>query len=153
MGDEGRSSLLSRASLTGEGFDDLPVLGELFCQGCPVGELELCKIKTGSYRAAYQCIFAVFGGYGGKPAACLYYELKMFSFFDVGPHFMDGKGAGMSNLINKKGISEIEVPEFVGGNAMEGGKLSAGQQKIDTGGDIPGALKEYGERSLGDGEL
>lgn len=88
MGDEGRGFLL-----VCEGFDDLPVLGELFCQGCSVGQFELCKIKAGSYRAAYQCIFAIFGGYGGEPATCLYHELKMFSFFDVGPQSMDGEGA------------------------------------------------------------
>jgi len=127
--------------------------GELFCQRGPIGELELCKIKTGSYRAAYQCVFAAFGGYGGEPATCLYHELKMFSFFDVGTQFVDGEGAGMSNLVNKEGISEIEMPEFVGGYAMKGGELPVGQQKIDTGRDIPGTLKKYGERSLSDGEL
>ena len=93
MGNEGRSPLLSGAALACEGFDDLPVLGELFCQGDPVGQLELCKIETRRHRAAYQCIFAVFGGYGGEPAACLYHELKMFSFFDVGSQPVNGEGA------------------------------------------------------------
>lgn len=51
----------------------------------------------------------------------------------------------MSNLVYQERVSEIEMPEFIGSNAMEGGKLSAGQQEIDTGGDISIALKKYGE--------
>ena len=54
----------------------------------------------------------------------------------------------MSNLVYKKGVSEIEMPELVGGDAMEGGELSAGQQEVDAGRDIPMALKKYGERFL-----
>lgn len=59
----------------------------------------------------------------------------------------------MPDLVYEKGISEIEMPEFVRGYAMEGGKLTFGQQEIDTGGNIPGTLEKYGERILSYGEL
>jgi hypothetical protein len=48
----------------------------------------------------------------------------------------------MPDLVYEKGISEIEMPELVGSDAMEGGKLSAGQQEIDAGGNVPGTLKK-----------
>lgn len=97
MGNERRSPLLSPDSLayplTGQGLDDLAMLRELPCEGSSVRQFEFCKVKAGRYRTAYQCIFAVFGGYGGEPAACFYYELKMFSFFDVGSQPVDGEDA------------------------------------------------------------
>jgi hypothetical protein len=59
----------------------------------------------------------------------------------------------MPDLVYEKGISEIKMPELIGGNAMKGGELTAGQQEIDAGGNITGALEKYGERCLSYSEL
>jgi hypothetical protein len=117
--------------------NQLSVLWILVGQGVR-GELEIGEVEAGGYSAASQGVCAAGSNAGAKP----------------GTSFDNGKGeriglraeeVGVQNAIgcdleNMEGVSGIMMPEFIGGDAVEGRKFAIFQQKVNAGHSRAGAV-------------
>lgn len=99
-----------------------------------LGELEIFEVKTGRYRATDQAKSIFFfppEGLGGKPYVAWYDQLGERAFIGLHAYqvaFIMPVGMDEMHLQN---IPVVEVPDLIGFEAVESGKVSGGEHEIN----------------------
>ena len=120
-----------------------------------LAQFEVRKVEPRGHRAPHEGIFTRAGHFRGEPAPRLHDRVERRAAFWILPERMRHARTVFADLVDQKRVTEIEVPTFIGRDAMKGRIFARSQQKIDVrrrapvAGECRGqALAAQRERSL-----
>jgi len=124
--------------------DDVAVLRVLSEKVGPPGHLEIAEVKAGRNRAADERVRVRPFQTGAKPVSPGYHTLQLFVCFGVLPQSDHAVIAVRIDTMNEQRCAGIEMPYLVASQAVQRGKISACQQKVNR--------RRSAARSPGSGE-
>lgn len=114
-------------------------------------QLKITKIKTRCHAATHQRISVRLIYRSCKPAAMWDHQLKDLSQYRIGTDVVCLKLAiGMDN-VHRNGRAGIEMPDFIGLDAVKSGKIFAFDEEVDAGGEATRARVAGGKGALREG--
>jgi hypothetical protein len=107
------------------------VLRVLGGQAGALPHFKVCEIKTWRYRAANQGILIRRFHTGAKPVPSRHHQLELFARFRVLAQFVHVVIPGEVDSVNEQAGPGIKVPDLIGSQAVQSGKVFSREQEIN----------------------
>lgn len=107
----------------------------------PLGQFEIGEIEAWGHRATDQCVRIWLFQTRAEPVVRRHYPLELFAGFGVLAQFDRAVISMQVDAVNEQGASGIKMPDLIGCQAVQSGKVISRKQEIDRRGGAASTCK------------